>query len=207
MQNKLPLFAILAAGVSFQAMADISVSPLHSDPDHIKEDSGIVRFHGNVFASPCVLSSESRFQDVSLGDISARSFHSAGDRSQPVTFKVYLRDCLKGAATYRNNIAASQTGQEWRTYTTSEQAVQMTFIGESDPGNSSLLRTTGSSFGAGLRLMSVDGKPYVLNQTQAPLLVKTGDSVLTFQAALESTDSSVTAGEFSGLMRIKMEYL
>lgn len=207
MQNRLSLFAILVAGISFQALAESAISPQSNDPDHVKEDSGIVRFHGNVFASPCVMSSESRFQDISLGDVSARMFHKAGDRSQPVTFKVYLRDCLKGAATYRNNIAASQIGQEWRTYTTGEQAVQMTFVGESDAANNSLLRTTGSTFGAGVRLMSVDGKPYVLNQTQAPYLVQPGDSVLTFQAALESTGSSVGAGAFSGLMRIKMEYL
>jgi hypothetical protein len=36
--------------------------------------------------------------------------------------------------------------------------------------------------------------------------VKTGDSSLTFIAVLESTGRNVTAGNFSGLLRLKMEY-
>ncbi|PLP24930.1 type 1 fimbrial protein, partial [Klebsiella michiganensis] len=34
-----------------------------------------------------------------------------------------------------------------------------------------------------------------------------GDSSLTFIAVLESTGRNVTAGNFSGLLRLKMEYL
>jgi P pilus assembly protein, pilin FimA len=207
MRNRFSLLALLAIGITTQAWSDTALLPQHNDQDHSGEDSGVVRFHGSVFASPCVLAMQSRIQDVEMSDISARRFHQAGDRSQPVLVKVYLKDCLKGASMARGSVASKTAGENWRARTTGEQAVQMTFIGESDIANRQLLRTSGSVHGAGIRLMDANGKSLDLNQTQRPYLVKTGDSELTFLAALESTETHVSAGEFHGLIRLKMEYL
>lgn len=207
MRNHFPLLALLTLGITFQALADVPIQSAHNDQDHASEDGGIVRFHGSVFASPCVLMTQSRFQDVELGDISAQRFHQAGDRSEPVRFKLYLKDCLKGASRSRTSLASRATGEDWRSYTTGEQAVQLTFIGEADPVNTQLLRTTGTTIGAGIRLLDRKGNALDLAQTHVPELVKTGDSELSFFAALESTGRNVSAGEFSGLVRLKMEYL
>lgn len=207
MQNRLALCAFLALGVVFQAQSTVPLLPQHQDRDHAGEDGGIVRFHGSVYASPCVMAGESRMQDIDMGEMTARSFHRAGDHSQPVLIKIYLRDCLKGASMARSSLASKATGSDWRAYTTGEQAVQMTFIGESDVADPALLHTTGMVQGAGIRLMDMSGNKLAINQTQTPSLVKYGDSVLTFMAALESTGNSVTAGEFQGLLRVKMEYL
>lgn len=207
MQNRFALCAFLALGVVFQAQSTVPQLPQHQDRDHAGEDGGIVRFHGSVYASPCVMAGESRMQDIDMGEMTARSFHRAGDHSQPVLIKIYLRDCLKGASMARSSLASKMTGRDWRAYTTGEQAVQMTFIGESDVADPALLHTTGMVQGAGIRLMDMSGNKLAINQTQTPSLVKYGDSVLTFMAALESTGNSVTAGEFQGLLRVKMEYL
>jgi len=207
MRNQFPLFALLAMGVTFQAWADVPLQAAHKNQDHASKDGGIVRFHGSVFASPCVLKTQSRIQDVGMSNISALRFHQAGDRSQPVRFKLYLKDCLKGASQARTSLTSRTTGDDWRTYTTGEQAVQLTFIGESHPVNPQLLRTTGTTRGAGIRLLDMAGNALDLSQSNAPYLVKTGDSELSFFAALESTGLNVSAGEFSGLVRLKMEYL
>ncbi len=164
-------------------------------------------FNGSVYASPCVLAPQSRLQIIEMGEISARRFHQAGDRSQPVLVRVELRDCLKGASQARDSIASRTTGSSKHLYTTGEQAVQLTFIGESDEHNRQLLRLTGSISGAGIRLLDVKERALDINQTQPPFIVKTGDSSLTFIAVLESTGRNVTAGNFSGLLRLKMEYL
>lgn len=207
MRNRYSLIALLTLSIAANAWASTPLLPLHNDQDHSGEDSGIVRFHGSVFASPCVMAMQSRIQDVEMGEISARRFHQAGDRSQPVLIKVYLKDCLKGASMVRGSVASKTTGNNWRAWTTGEQAVQLTFIGESDDINSQLLHTEGSTRGAGIRLLDADGKPLELNQTERPYLVKTGDSELTFMAALEATTTRVSAGDFRGLIRLKMEYL
>ncbi|WP_058910658.1 fimbrial protein [Entomohabitans teleogrylli] len=207
MQNRLLLLALIASGVSFSALADIPLQPQHYNQGQRVEDSGIVHFHGSVYASPCVLAPQSRLQVIELGDVSARSFRQMGDRSKPVLVKIYFKDCLKGAAQSRSSLASKTTGNDWRAYTTGEQAVQLTFIGESDPANSQLLRTTGNVLGAGVRILDIKGRALDINQTQPPYVVKTGDSELTFMAALESTGTWVTAGEFRGLLRLKMEYM
>ena len=207
MQNRFALCAFLALGVVFQAQSTVPLLPQHQDRDHAGEDGGIVRFHGSVYASPCVMAGESRMQDIDMGEMTARSFHRAGDHSQPVLIKIYLRDCLKGASMALSSLASKTTGSDWRAYTTGEQAVQMTFIGESDVADPALLHTAGMVQGAGIRLMDMSGNKLAINQTQTPSLVKYGDSVLTFMAALESTGNTVTAGEFQGLLRVKMEYL
>ncbi|MDE5204664.1 hypothetical protein PYX06_02610 [Citrobacter amalonaticus] len=36
-----------------------------------------------------------------MGEISAQNFRQAGDRSEPVRFKLHLKDCLKGASQSR----------------------------------------------------------------------------------------------------------
>lgn len=203
MQNPFPYLALLAMGVTFQSWADVPPQSQHN----ASEDSGIVRFHGSVFASPCVLMTQGRIQDVEMGEISAGRFRQTGDRSQPVRFKLYLKDCLKGASQSRGSLASKTTGSDWRAYSTGEQAVQMTFVGEPDIENTQLLRTTGTSRGAGIRLLDKGGNALAVGQTHEPMLVNAGDSELNFMAALESTGQHVSAGDFSSLVRLKMEYL
>ena len=207
MQNRFPCIALLAMGATFSGLADVPVQPQHNAQQQTGEDSGIVRFHGSVFASPCVLMTEGRIQDVELGEISAQRFHQAGDRSQPVRFPLHLKDCLKGASQARGSLASATTGSRWRAYSTGEQAVQLTFVGEADINNTQLLRTTGASRGAGIRLLDENGKALDVGQTHAPWLINNGDSELNLMAALESTGPHVSAGEFSSLVRLKMEYL
>ncbi|MDE5204665.1 hypothetical protein PYX06_02615 [Citrobacter amalonaticus] len=52
MQNPFSTVALLAMGVAFQCGAEVPVQPQHNAQEHVSEDSGIVRFHGSVFASP-----------------------------------------------------------------------------------------------------------------------------------------------------------
>ncbi len=61
--------------------------------------------------------------------------------------------------------------------------------------------------GAGVRLLDKSGNALDVGQTHAPWLVNSGDSELNFMAALESTGLHVSAGDFSSLVRLKMEYL
>ena len=63
----------------------------------IEGTTGTVSFHGGLLSSPCSLTPDSRDQSVDLGDISARDFRNAGDRSAPVRFRLSFRNCLLGA--------------------------------------------------------------------------------------------------------------
>lgn len=86
MKTRLSLLALFVFGISMPALAeaDIPLQPQHYNRDHQGEDGGNVIFNGSVYASPCVLAPQSRLQIIEMGEISARRFHQAGDRSQPV---------------------------------------------------------------------------------------------------------------------------
>lgn len=58
-----------------------------------------------------------------------------------------------------------------------------------------------------LRLLDINGNALAFNQTARSYLINAGDSEFDFMAALESTGSHVSNGEFSSLIRLKMEYL
>ena len=208
MKTRLSLLTLFIFGTSMQVLADthVALQSGSTDQDNNGEFNVNVMFHGSVYASPCVFAPQSHLQIIELGEISARQFHQAGDRSKPVLIHIEFRDCLKGAAQARDSLASRTTGNNKYLYTTGEQAVQMTFMGESDEHNPQLLRLTGTTTGAGIRILDDKQRALDINQTQAPIIVKSGDSSQTYMATLESTGLNVTAGHFNGLLRLKMEY-
>ncbi|OBY37481.1 hypothetical protein PR729_01130 [Providencia rettgeri] len=66
---------------------------------------------------------------------------------------------------------------------------------------------TGDIRGAGLRISSKEHQNLMVNQPTSSWVIKPGDNNITLNASLESTARSVSAGTFSGLVRLKLEYL
>ena len=73
--------------------------------------------------------------------------------------------------------------------------------------HSDLGRIRGDVRGAGIRLLTERNQLIHLNQPQRMWILKPGDNAIHFLAALESFGREVTAGEFNGLVRLKLEYL
>ncbi len=166
-----------------------------------------VHFQGSIYASPCVLELSTQEQYVDLGEINARTFHRIGDRSAPVTFNIRLKDCQRGASRSFVNSAGEATQDGKRYYLTGESAVSLSITGEPDFFNSDLVRIKGDVKGAGLRIFSQDHENLMLNQPKASWVIKPGDNNITLNAVLEATGQTVTAGNFNGLVRLKLEYL
>ena len=190
----------------FSHSLSAELTTAHRNLYHAERQNGVVHFRGAVMASPCILDSASQEQDIAMGDISARQFHQAGDQSKQVTFVVKMKDCLTGAYEYHRDLPGEMTGNRNRVYTTGEQVISLSFSGETDDVNPDLLKVQGVR-GLGLRLMDHNGKPLSLNQTHNPYLLPSGDSNLTFIAALESTQKYTGAGSYYGMVRLMLEYL
>lgn len=197
------LFALLMAG----AACTVQAKSGRQDMSNVSGEYGNVRFHGRVFVSPCVLDMASRDQTVDLGDISASRFHQSGDRSDPVLVTLYLNDCLKGSGHTLRDFPGQTSEMPERTHSTVERGVSMTLMAESAPENSDLGRIHGDVRGAGIRLLTERNQLIHLSQPQRMWILKPGDNAIHFLAALESIGREVTAGEFNGLVRLKLEYL
>ena len=197
------LCALLMAGMACSVQA---TSGRH-DMSNVSGEYGNVRFHGRVFVSPCVLDMASRDQTIDLGDISASRFRQSGDRSDPVLVTLPLNGCLKGSGHTLKDFPGQTSELPELSHSTVERGVSMTLMAESAPENSDLGRIRGDVRGAGIRLLTERNQLIHLNQPQRMWILKPGDNAIHFLAALESFGQEVTAGEFNGLVRLKLEYL
>ena len=197
------LCALLMAGMAWQVQATSG----RQDMSNVSGEYGNVRFHGRVFVSPCVLDMASRDQTIDLGDISASRFRQGGDRSDPVLVTLYLNGCLKGSGHTLRDFPGQTSEMPELAYSTVERGVSMTMMAEGAPENSDLGRIRGDVRGAGIRLLTERKQLIHLNQPQRMWILKPGDNAIHFLAALESFGREVTAGEFNGLVRLKLEYL
>ncbi|MDN8598456.1 fimbrial protein [Citrobacter sp. S2-9] len=197
------LCALLMAGVACTVQAKSG----RQDMSNVSGEYGNVRFHGWVFVSPCVLDMASRDQTINLGDISASRFRQSGDRSDPVLVTLYLNDCLKGSGHTLRDFPGQTSEMPELAHSTVERGVSMTLMAESAPENSDLGRIHGDVRGAGIRLLTERKQLIHLSQPQRMWILKPGDNAIHFLAALESIGREVTAGEFNGLVRLKLEYL
>ena len=166
-----------------------------------------VHFQGSVYASPCVLELDTQEQYVDLGEINSRTFRRIGDRSSPVTFSVRLKDCQRGASKSFANSGAEAVQNSKRYYLTGESAVSMSIVGEPDFFNPDLVRISGGVDGAALRIFTQHNENLMLSQPKISWVIKPGDNNITLNAALEATKYTVSAGNFRGIIRLKMEYL
>lgn len=197
------LCALLMAGMACSVQATSG----RQDMSNVSGEYGNVRFHGRVFVSPCVLDMASRDQTIDLGDISASRFRQGGDRSDPVLVTLYLNGCLKGSGHTIRDFPGQTSEMPELAYSTVERGVSMTMMAEGAPENSDLGRIRGDVRGAGIRLLTERKQLIHLNQPQRMWILKPGDNAIHFLAALESFGREVTAGEFNGLVRLKLEYL
>ena len=197
------LCALLMAGMACSVQATSG----RQDMSNVSGEYGNVRFHGRVFVSPCVLDMASRDQTIDLGDISASRFREGGDRSDPVLVTLYLNGCLKGSGHTLRDFPGQTSEMPELAYSTVERGVSMTMMAEGAPENSDLGRIRGDVRGAGIRLLTERKQLIHLNQPQRMWILKPGDNAIHFLAALESFGREVTAGEFNGLVRLKLEYL
>ena len=197
------LCALLMAGMACSVQATSG----RQDMSNVSGEYGNVRFHGRVFVSPCVLDMASRDQTIDLGDISASRFRQGGDRSDPVLVTLYLNGCLKGSGHTLRDFPGQTSEMPELAYSTVERGVSMTMMAEGAQENSDLGRIRGDVRGAGIRLLTERKQLIHLNQPQRMWILKPGDNAIHFLAALESFGREVTAGEFNGLVRLKLEYL
>lgn len=203
---KIKHLGILLLGISsFSAIAELTNDK--TSRQTLLDVHSEIHIQGSVYASPCVLELDTQEQYVDLGEINARNFHRVGDRSTPVTFDIRLKDCQRGASKSFANSAGEATQNNKRYYLTGESAVSLSISGDPDFFNSDLVRINGDVKGAGLRIFSPKHENLMLNQPKSSWVIKPGDNSITLNAALEATSNTVSAGRFSGLVRLKLEYL
>ncbi|MET3050600.1 fimbrial protein [Pseudomonas alkylphenolica] len=183
--HKTPL-AMLAALVlaSGAAYAEDTVTPPAAAS--AVGGSGKVNFVGSIIDAPCSLDAESKDQTVRMDEISNKTLANQGESSMQ-SFNIELKQC---------DISKMKK-------------VKVTFGGDADLTDPTLLGIAGSAKGAGIALTNGSGAQVKLGEASAARTLLEGNNTLAFGAFLRGTtakDVAVTPGEFTATANFMLAY-
>lgn len=148
---------------------------------------GTINFTGDIVESACVVSSDSQYQDVDLGQVKSSTFAKAKDTSVFSNFKINLEEC---------NVATLKTAT-------------VTFRGTSDPLDTDLLAissTAGSATGVGIEISDQAGAIVSMNKASSETTLSAGQNILYFKARYKATAIPVVAGHANGQADFQLAY-
>ncbi|PTT54347.1 fimbrial protein [Aeromonas sp. HMWF014] len=152
--------------------------------------SGKVTFNGEIINAPCSVDSDSVDQVVYLGQISTKQLANGGESDEKNgKFSIKLLNCD----------------------ITEKDAIKVTFSGNKDSFEPSLLVIGGQAAGAGIKMIAPGGIPVVLGQPTAAYGLTTGDNELPFTAVLKGyavhdDTKKLIAGDFTAVTNFTLSY-
>lgn len=136
---------------------------------------GTVKFNGEIVDTPCVVSTDSADQTVSLGKVKASKFAAVKDTSADQAFTIKLEEC---------DIAVKKTANV--TFTGSQNSTDNTLLAISN--------VAGAATGVGIELLNNDGTAIPMGSAGMDNMLANGANTLAFKAHYKSTAASVTPG-------------
>lgn len=147
---------------------------------------GTINFKGSITDVACEITTASASQDVTLGNVSAKSFSAAGDTAAATKFTIKVSGCpdsISGAA--------------------------VRFDGEVDAVNNQILALSPgeSATNVGIAIYESDSSTLIPMQTDsATKSLESGDNDLNFIAKYYATSANVTAGSANASTTFTITY-
>ncbi|MBB1612936.1 MULTISPECIES: fimbrial protein [Pseudomonas] len=179
----LAIFAALVLGSGSAYAVDDPVTPPATSS---AGGSGKVNFIGSIIDAPCSLDAKSKDQTVRMDEVSNKVLANNGESSIQ-SFNIELRQC---------DISKMKK-------------VKVTFGGDADLTDNTLLGIAGSAKGAGIALTNGSGAQVKLGEASVARDLLVGDNTLAFGAFLRGTtakDVAVTPGEFTATANFMLSY-
>lgn len=183
------------------ALAADNNSRLYRPVDNWQVDgaNGVLYVSGSLTESPCRLAMTSAYQSVELGNTETAQLPKVGSRGQPIPFQLELLDCLE-VDTMLENV---QTGQ--MAWSSTQPAVKVRFLAPIVPLMPQFASVVGVQ-GLGLEISSSSGATLPLNQESNPILLTSGQEVLTYYVTPVRTAERLQPGAYSALIAFEMLY-
>jgi type 1 fimbria pilin len=169
------------------------------DNANVEGANGSLYVYGALTESACRLEMESAYQDIDLGVVGSANLQQVGDRGEPVTLSLGLKDCLRSPASSRDLRTGGLTWSE------NQPAVTVSFRATRDADTPQLVKAMGVS-GMGLRLRDAGGQDVRLGSRGAPLLLTPGQTVLTYTVTPERTAAALVAGSYWAVVDFHLSY-
>ena len=177
----------------------VMVGGVSADDEKPLVDTGTLYVHGDLQENTCRMTMDSAWQDVDLGSTTHADVNLLGKAADPVTVKIYLRDCPE-LANWSTNITPMTT-----TISSLQPPYRARFMAVQDDNNPALIKVTGAS-GIGLRLRDSRGKTVMLSRNSDSILLNPGQDQVTFTLQPERTAAPFVAGPYHALVNFSMIY-
>lgn len=148
---------------------------------------GTVNFTGDIVETPCVVASDSQYQDVNLGQVKSSTFAKAKDASAFKNFNINLEEC--NVATLKNT--------------------NVTFRGTSDTVDTDLLAIggqSGAATGVGIEISDQSGAIVSMNKASSDFALNAGQNILYFKARYKATTIPVVSGHANAQADFQLAY-
>lgn len=148
-----------------------------------------INFHGVIMPSTCNVESESRLQDVDLGDYSRADFTAVGDRSSAKMLLIKLTDC-----------------------SSSITDVIVQFLGHADVDNAQLLALSAgngngiTAQGIAISISDQMGNNLPINEDSQPYELTQGDNQLSFLLRYQATKLPIISGDANSTLYFNLAY-
>ena len=178
----------------------LNIASVRADETLVQDEmSGTLEVYGSLTESACRLEMESLHQTIELGNTDSAKLLHPGDRATPVTFKLMLKECVRGRSAVRD----PRTGA--LTWSSMQPAVSVYFSGNSDADVPEYVQVKGTG-GLALRLSDSHGRLLPLNQRAIPLLLSPGQDQLSWTVTPVRTPAPLQAGPYHASVDFRMIY-
>lgn len=148
---------------------------------------GMVYFQGSLSSDSCSINTSDANQEVNLGSVASATFHSAGDKSEAISFSINMTNCPETMS-----------------------STQMKFDGKSDQNNTDLLAIDSESSAqfVGIGIEESDGTLLPLHMASKTTDIdKNSHSVqMVYQARYIATSEAVSPGVANGVSQFSVNY-
>jgi fimbrial protein len=175
-------------------MARASTSDVIADGDN-----GTLYVNGELTRGACNIETASRWQTISMGDVTSGELASPGDRGHATAFHLHLRDCVESGP----DEEAKQDGTVVRVIDQPE--IRISFMSEHDVNDSVLFAVHGAE-GFGLKLEDAGYHDVVPGGAAEPLVIAPGSNDLTYWLQPERTHALLQEGAWHSEINMRFSY-
>jgi type 1 fimbria pilin len=160
---------------------------------------GTLHIHGLLAVAPCVLEMNTQEQSVDMGSTSITQLHRVGDRGDPVSFAIKLRDCLHSSGQQLDERTVVKT------WANDQPVVSITFLGPANNDNPQLVQIKGVE-GVGLRITDSLNRDIRLGSRGPVQRLEPGDNELVYYATPERTKATLKKGRYFARVNFSLNY-
>lgn len=162
-------------------------------------DNGTLYVNGELTRGACNIETASRWQTISMGDVTTGELTSPGDRGHATAVHLHLSGCTEDGP----DEGRKRDGTVVRVVDQPE--VRISFLSERDADNRELYAVQGAK-GFGLRLEDAGYHAVVPGDIPEPLAIEPGSDELTYWLQPERTRTRLQEGAWRSVINMRFSY-